>query len=799
MKSYADSRSGVRFKQAAIALIFGIVLLVCGHALAQTVNDDFNDNRKDKTLWGPDYVYHNGVLKEQKQRLGYTVSTPSKNYEYTYWPLITSRGPYDSYWEVQMDLFNGTNPSKSNQVNSFGISVVKCGNDSNEIYAELYATRLGDAPSRKGFYAGLWSEDVDSGWADTSDLSLSDPLAGTVRLSFDSIGKVFRTSYDTGDGWEQFGSFGVSGAAGGTHGNGNWAMTDTDQFCIAVYGYSKHMPIAKGKMYGDNFQATGVTAPLTTRILKPNGGETVPAGELYTVEWEAPAAATKFKLQYSLDNGSTWKAIAPDFLTGSSYDWPVPVPSNNKDKCLVKLDAYWIGYNGNDVKIGTDVSDAPFTVEVLRLNSPNGGEAPLTSGTQYPITWTTSPNVPPVKRVQLSYTLDNGATWRPIDTTGDPSDDGRFLWTVPGVTTEKDRCRVKIVLKDASGKTLGSDGSDGVFTVQPGLRLEPYAYRAYLQWGGPLETVFTIQKPKGWEVIISGMCTTLAFLIRDPDDPLRQIFYFGSVRPVYLTQAQKDFDLWYCSVAPLYCPSWTDAPVVDPLTAQNFFSHWPQIASMQNATSFMAEFPRLQGLELVSVMSQTPLLPLTGADAALVRGVFTDGDPINPRAAQGQFLGTVAADPFASGTGSGYMVFGAAAPVSEFKNDIDKMVESLNSFTISNVYFDWCEVQMEQQWGAVADIGETLREASDIIWEGWLSRTASQDIMAYEYNDVVRGVEKVWDPDTQRVYEFEAGWYDQYLLNPELYNISTLEPLPDGRLDLWEGTIFDGPTYVYEQ
>jgi hypothetical protein len=330
------------------------------------------------------------------------------------------------------------------------------------------------------------------------------------------------------------------------------------------------------------------------------------------------------------------------------------------------------------------------------------------------------------------------------------------------------------------------------------LELEPYAYKAYLQQGGPLETIFTMKKPKGWEVIISGMCTTLAFLIRDPNDLLRQIFYFGSVRPVYLTQDQKDFDQGYCSVAPLYCPSWTDAPVVNPLTVDNFFSHWPEIASMHNATSFMAEFPRLQGLELVSVMSQSPMLPLTGAETALVRGAFTNGHPANPRAAQGQFLGTLVADPFGAGTGSGWMVFGATAPVGEFKGDIDKMVESLNAFTISDVYFNWCAVQMQQQWGAVAEIGETLREASDIIWEGWLSRTATQDIMAYQYDDMVRSVEKVWDPDTQTVYEFEAGWYDQYKLNPWLYNIPTLEPLPDDRLDLWEGTILDGPIFVYQ-
>ena len=127
------------------------------------VSDDFNDNIKDKTFWGPDYVRGNGVLKEQNQHLEYTVSTPSSSEEYTFRPMITRRGPYGSDWEVQIDLFNGTQPSKNNQLNSFGISVIKCGNDGDEIYAELYATHLGGAPSRKGFYAELWTEDEESG------------------------------------------------------------------------------------------------------------------------------------------------------------------------------------------------------------------------------------------------------------------------------------------------------------------------------------------------------------------------------------------------------------------------------------------------------------------------------------------------------------------------------------------------------------------------------------------------------------------------------------------------------------
>jgi hypothetical protein len=41
------------------------------------------------------------------------------------------------------------------------------------------------------------------------------------------------------------------------------------------------------------------------------------------------------------------------------------------------------------------------------------------------------------------------------------------------------------------------------------------------------------------------VCTTLGILMRDPAVPLRQIFYFGTIGPVYLTEQQKQLDQYY--------------------------------------------------------------------------------------------------------------------------------------------------------------------------------------------------------------------------------------------------------------
>ena len=117
-----------------------------------------------------------------------------------------------------------------------------------------------------------------------------------------------------------------------------------------------------------------------------------------------------------MDNGTAWNFIA-DVMSDTSYDWLVPTPANNKKNCLVKV----IGFDPSFTsQVAVDKSDAPFTIEVTRLTSPNGGDL-VPSGGTWPITWTTNGTTTPVDSVKLTYTLDNGLTWKPIPApTGNP-------------------------------------------------------------------------------------------------------------------------------------------------------------------------------------------------------------------------------------------------------------------------------------------------------------------------------------------------------------------------------------------
>jgi hypothetical protein len=316
----------------------------------------------------------------------------------------------------------------------------------------------------------------------------------------------------------------------------------------------------------------------------------------------------------------------------------------------------------------------------------------------------------------------------------------------------------------------------------------------------PLETYdagfFSIRKPKGWTVTTAGSCTLFAFLVQDPQDPLRQIFYFGTVGPVYTRQAQKDLDQWYVDHGGFDIITWLDAPVIDPLTVENYVAHWPDIASMEAATRFMARFPDLQDLHLVATSPQAAMLP--GGATANARGLFTH----DARIGEGMFLATVKEYmPYTGvpggGTAYGNFVCGVTAPKGEFADVVDRLIESLNTFTVTQAYVDGCFAQQQQAWGAVAEAGRTLSEASDIIFDGWQERTHGQDISAEQWTDAYRGVERVYDPTTGEVYEFPAGWFEQYDPNRGQYDMSGLQPLPGDSYDLWMQAVLDGLSHFH--
>ncbi len=301
---------------------------------------------------------------------------------------------------------------------------------------------------------------------------------------------------------------------------------------------------------------------------------------------------------------------------------------------------------------------------------------------------------------------------------------------------------------------------------------------------------FSIEKPQGWKVITAGSCAGFAFLIRDPSEPLRQVFYFGEVGPIYLSDQQKQIDYQYMSMGGYPC-SWIDMPVVNPLTPGNFLAQFHPIARSRIAQNFMPQCPRLENLQVISEAPHPS--PISGGSTALLRALFSEGANLG----EGLFLVTVAPVlPFNGGPGGGlgygFCMAGITAPKGEFRNIENQLVRSIGSYNISQSYVQNCMAQQNQTYQGILKAGKTLSETSDIIMQGWENRNKVDDVLSEKRSDAILGRERLYDPNTGEVYEFENGFYDKYQLDQSKYEMSNLQPLPGDNYALWMKTPMDG-------
>ena len=73
----------------------------------------------------------------------------------------------------------------------------------------------------------------------------------------------------------------------------------------------------------------------TIKVVKPNGGEFIPTGSFYTIEWDGILPTDTVKIEYSTNNGNTWFNIT-NSATGLKYLWRT-VPNSISNTCLIRV------------------------------------------------------------------------------------------------------------------------------------------------------------------------------------------------------------------------------------------------------------------------------------------------------------------------------------------------------------------------------------------------------------------------------------------------------------------------------
>jgi hypothetical protein len=252
--------------------------------------------------------------------------------------------------------------------------------------------------------------------------------------------------------------------------------------------------------------ATTIAYGQTITIINPNGGENLLACTVDSIRWNHSGTNGYFNVDYSLDGGINWAAIATNF-NGSACAWTVPnIPST---QCLVRVVQ-------NDNPAVFDLSNGTFTIStVLKLITPNGGENwQVGAGTQN-ISWTangTSTNL------RLQYSTNSGSSWTNITNTASAAA-GVYTWTIPNAPSTN--CLVK-VLDPTSINGCKSDASDALFTIaaptptititSPNTPLTWYAYSTYqITWtntyltGSSVKIEYSVNGGNTWNTIVDSV------------------------------------------------------------------------------------------------------------------------------------------------------------------------------------------------------------------------------------------------------------------------------------------------------
>ncbi|MBX2976571.1 MAG: hypothetical protein KF721_10580, partial [Ignavibacteriaceae bacterium] len=182
------------------------------------------------------------------------------------------------------------------------------------------------------------------------------------------------------------------------------------------------------------------------QVINPNGGENLSAGSNYTIRWNSQQIAN-VKIDY-LPDGVTPQTIAASVSASlGEFVWTVPMAPTSLGRIRV--------YDASNEST-SDISDAPFSIINLNLNSPIGGEG-WRIGTTKNITWTSSG----IANVRIDYSINNGSTWNTI-VNSVAANLGTYAWLVPDSASNRVRVRLvnlsdqTVMVSSPSAFTIGS-------------------------------------------------------------------------------------------------------------------------------------------------------------------------------------------------------------------------------------------------------------------------------------------------------------------------------------------------------
>lgn len=298
----------------------------------------------------------------------------------------------------------------------------------------------------------------------------------------------------------------------------------------------------------------------------------------------------------------------------------------------------------------------------------------------------------------------------------------------------------------------------------PGLTFEEYD-------GG----FFTVSLPKGWKIETAGEYVSFGFKAYDPNEPNRQIFYYGRLEPFMKSEQAKKY---------FTDPMFRQAPVLNPATAEELFNQWPKIQSYSTQMGVTHTFPKLNNLKVLEKLPYSTPMSGSVVNEGMIRATFTGQ---NSKASEGLFASSIAApgtyNVFGVDTApmKAYTTIGISAGKDEFLYLEADLAKSLSSFKLSDSYVQQGIAQSNAETQAILNSIKTLSQASESYNKAWSERQTTYDVISQKNSDATLGYDRVIDTTTGEIYKAETGFYDTYSANKDDYENQNLELVTDNQ------------------
>ncbi|MBI4361167.1 hypothetical protein HY572_05335 [Candidatus Micrarchaeota archaeon] len=268
---------------------------------------------------------------------------------------------------------------------------------------------------------------------------------------------------------------------------------------------------------------------------------------------------------------------------------------------------------------------------------------------------------------------------------------------------------------------------------------------------------FSFQSPAGWKVESLGQCSTKSMAAYDPQNPVRRVFAIASN---------------------------TYSLPVDGATAEGVAT-----GGLPALSQYVPAFGTMTNVQVTAGTRQA--YPATqGVPGIVDAAVFEVTMTIDGKPARGR-VGTYLLDPSGGYFGSSGVYYLSLAGSFAEPEAFDSLIgvvdplesrgplgKSVGTFEISQSYANACTASGQADISArTGDISRTLSETSDIITGGYNERSQVTDRVAQKWSDTTLGVDRVYNPDRDEVYQVPNNFYDAYDINRQKFEQQNLQPL----------------------